>query len=296
MVKAAVITVVSIFILTLGGVGYAETWEEYQKLKEQGEAPKSVTKGKGAKVKGLKGVKQIVVEMDETCKIALTSESLLFEYGKATLTSDPNNASNLNMIAEAMTKYLSNDPAAKSRRAAVLREMRPSGKAKDKSIGARKGECNYSRFNVDGHTCDIGSDENNCRLSWMRANKIIEELASRGVDRKMLVARGFGEKDPQNPNDSEDKRRLNRRVVIFSVEGEGVPDKAHMVCKEQSGAVPSSVEESSEAPTSSDSEESATEVSDRSKKTGKGGGLKPVTESQSSKTKTEPPKGLRPVK
>ncbi len=78
-------------------------------------------------------------------------------------------------------------------------------------------------FVVEGHTCDLGSDAHNERLSVARAAAVEASLCHAGVRPEQIVALGFGESDPaaavsaQAPaSDSwaEARRSQNRRVVI----------------------------------------------------------------------------------
>lgn len=92
-------------------------------------------------------------------------------------------------------------------------------------------------FFIDGHTCDIGSDENNCRLSWERANSVVAFLLQSGVPSHRLVARGFGERAPMYPNVSEEVRSMNRRVVLKN--GSVVlPQDSFLVCRGYGAWIP----------------------------------------------------------
>jgi hypothetical protein len=75
---------------------------------------------------------------------------------------------------------------------------------------------NIPTFFVDGHTCDIGSDESNCWLAWERARSVMTALMSLGVPPGKIVPRGFGERDPLYPNYDDMVRAFNRRVVLKS--------------------------------------------------------------------------------
>jgi outer membrane protein OmpA-like peptidoglycan-associated protein len=114
--------------------------------------------------------------------IAFSSDAILFDYGSPRLreASFPQ----LLEIAKAL-----NDPA----------------------LGA------VPYFFVDGHTCNIGTDERNCRLSWDRARNVVQFLVDKGaVPADRLKARGFGRNDPISANDMEENRQQNRRVVLKS--------------------------------------------------------------------------------
>ncbi len=67
---------------------------------------------------------------------------------------------------------------------------------------------------VDGHTCSLGTDQYNQRLSERRANSVRNYLIEQGVPANRLIARGFGESNPKYSNATEETRRLNRRVEL----------------------------------------------------------------------------------
>ncbi len=70
---------------------------------------------------------------------------------------------------------------------------------------------------VGGHTCNIGTERYNQRLSERRAQAVVDYLISRGVAPDQIVARGYGELEPRFSNDSEESRARNRRVEISFV-------------------------------------------------------------------------------
>jgi outer membrane protein OmpA-like peptidoglycan-associated protein len=68
---------------------------------------------------------------------------------------------------------------------------------------------------VDGHTDEVGSEEDNIVLSQNRANNVIQALVELGVPAAKLTARGFGETQPRSTNDTADGRQANRRVEFL---------------------------------------------------------------------------------
>ena len=56
------------------------------------------------------------------------------------------------------------------------------------------------RLDIDGHTDNVGSDENNQILSEKRANSVKEYLVKRGVSEDRLKATGYGEEKPVEDN------------------------------------------------------------------------------------------------
>lgn len=71
-----------------------------------------------------------------------------------------------------------------------------------------------ARFEIVGHTCDIGSADGNLKLSRERAKSLHDFLVSKGVKADRLKYRGVGQAEPMVPNTSEANRRQNRRVVV----------------------------------------------------------------------------------
>ncbi|MEW6237354.1 MAG: OmpA family protein [Candidatus Omnitrophota bacterium] len=67
---------------------------------------------------------------------------------------------------------------------------------------------------VDGHTCDIATEEYNQKLSERRADAVRSYFIEKGVEASRMTARGFGETKPIKPNTSDENRALNRRVEL----------------------------------------------------------------------------------
>ena len=68
---------------------------------------------------------------------------------------------------------------------------------------------------VQGHTCDIGTDEYNQGLGQRRANTVAGALGDNGVASSRISAMSKGESSPAVPNTSEANREQNRRVVFI---------------------------------------------------------------------------------
>ncbi|MCP5560327.1 MAG: OmpA family protein [Verrucomicrobiaceae bacterium] len=80
------------------------------------------------------------------------------------------------------------------------------------------------RFLVEGHTCDLGTDVHNQRLSCLRAEAACAWLLHFGVSPRQLQPAGFGESDPlfhPNPElssfENEALRAPNRRVAFHAL-------------------------------------------------------------------------------
>ncbi|MFT3875943.1 MAG: OmpA family protein [Propioniciclava sp.] len=105
------------------------------------------------------------------------SESVLFEYNKAILL--PNAAQALD---------------------AILAD------AKDKGFDGQ--------VRIEGHTDNTGDDASNQRLSEERAHAVAGYLGEHGIASGRQQVTGRGESSPAYPNDTEQNRAKNRRVVI----------------------------------------------------------------------------------
>jgi outer membrane protein OmpA-like peptidoglycan-associated protein/tetratricopeptide (TPR) repeat protein len=74
-------------------------------------------------------------------------------------------------------------------------------------------EANQVNVEIAGHTDNIGSAAVNKKLSQLRANKVVNYLTEKGIDRRRLNAVGYGEERPIVSNDDEVMgREINRRV------------------------------------------------------------------------------------
>jgi len=71
-----------------------------------------------------------------------------------------------------------------------------------------------STIRVEGYTDTSGSEDLNMRLSQKRAESVKNILVQNGVDAHRMETVGFGENNPRYGNNTEDGRRLNRRVEI----------------------------------------------------------------------------------
>jgi OmpA-OmpF porin, OOP family len=65
---------------------------------------------------------------------------------------------------------------------------------------------------IAGHTDNVGDRRLNQILSENRAKVIVNFLNNRGISDKRMQANGYGDTHPDAPNDTEDNKKLNRRV------------------------------------------------------------------------------------
>ncbi len=183
-----------------------ESWEDYIKLRQAAEQSELVPKGsRGPQIIP----KDVIVEQltkppqgadsgGQGPEVVFSSKFILFDFGSSRLREA--SYGQLREIADAL---------------------------KDPKLSS------VSFFYVDGHTCDIGSDENNCRLSWDRARSVVDYLTSSGnVPREKVKARGFGESSPMNPNTDEENRSKNRRVALRVGTPETASSSQPAICSE----------------------------------------------------------------
>lgn len=95
----------------------------------------------------------------------------------------------------------------------IRKDMKP---ILDEAVNIIKAnDCNYI---LEGHTCSIGSDAYNLKLSQRRAGSVKDYLSKKGVNPMTLQTIGYGESRPKADNKTEEGRRLNRRVEIRVVD------------------------------------------------------------------------------
>ncbi|MEM6642206.1 MAG: OmpA family protein [Bacteroidota bacterium] len=71
---------------------------------------------------------------------------------------------------------------------------------------------------LKGHTDSKGNPSSNLELSQLRVDAVTEYLRDRGINKKRISGEGFGGKFPIASNETEETRRLNRRVEFEIVE------------------------------------------------------------------------------
>ena len=71
------------------------------------------------------------------------------------------------------------------------------------------------RLQIEGHTCNIGTNEYNQALGERRAGSVRDYLISRGIAADRLSTVSYGEDRPKHDNMSEVTRRLNRRAALI---------------------------------------------------------------------------------
>jgi OOP family OmpA-OmpF porin len=77
----------------------------------------------------------------------------------------------------------------------------------------------YAKFEVNGHTDNVGKPVANKKLSEARAKAVVDALVSRGVNAENLIAQGFGDTKPVASNKTAQGRAENRRTEVIYVGG-----------------------------------------------------------------------------
>ena len=93
----------------------------------------------------------------------------------------------------------------------------------DEVASTLKAHPEIKKIRVEGHTDNKGKAVENKNLSIRRANAVVNALAKRGIERKRLESKGFGQERPIDTNDTDAGRQENRRVE-FHIVGETAGD------------------------------------------------------------------------
>ena len=74
------------------------------------------------------------------------------------------------------------------------------------------------KIEISGHTDNVGAESFNELLSQRRADAVVNYLVDKGVDEKRLSAKGYGQSNPVDSNDSFEGRAANRRTEFEIIE------------------------------------------------------------------------------
>ena len=75
-----------------------------------------------------------------------------------------------------------------------------------------------SRWRIDGHTDNVGSEDGNLKMSKMRAESVLNYFVSRGIPQGRFETVGMGSKSPVADNKTPEGRAKNRRVEIKRID------------------------------------------------------------------------------
>ena len=92
--------------------------------------------------------------------------------------------------------------------------LRPSAAQVLDDVVAAIAEDPNLEITIEGHTCNIGTNEYNLALGDRRANSVQDYLTNRGVGANKLQTISYGEERPKHDNSREETRRLNRRAAL----------------------------------------------------------------------------------
>jgi len=67
---------------------------------------------------------------------------------------------------------------------------------------------------IDGHTDNVGKEEENLKLSKQRADAVKYYLVKKGIDANRIQTEGFGASQPIADNSTEEGRQKNRRTEL----------------------------------------------------------------------------------
>jgi len=129
----------------------------------------------------IKEVTRIDASLSHPTDDVIQLKNVYYEYGSAKLS-----AESKNVLDTTLLRFMINNPA-------IIVEM-------------------------GSHTDNIGNDRSNQILSQQRAESVVNYLVSKGIERKRLKAKGYGESRPiaanQNADgsDNPEGRQLNRRT------------------------------------------------------------------------------------
>jgi len=72
-------------------------------------------------------------------------------------------------------------------------------------------------FSLEGHTCWIGPESYNMKLSERRANSVFNYIVKKGIDKQRFQKKWFGETMPAADNKIKEGRKLNRRTLVIQM-------------------------------------------------------------------------------
>ena len=74
------------------------------------------------------------------------------------------------------------------------------------------------KIEIQGHTDSVGPADYNLKLSQRRAEAVKKILVEKfGISPDRIIAKGYGETKPIAPNDTEEGRAKNRRVIAVPI-------------------------------------------------------------------------------
>jgi outer membrane protein OmpA-like peptidoglycan-associated protein len=71
------------------------------------------------------------------------------------------------------------------------------------------------KIQINGHTDNVGNPETNQNLSLNRATSVMNYVIKNGIEAIRLTAKGFGESQPIDTNETAEGRKNNRRTEFL---------------------------------------------------------------------------------
>jgi len=99
--------------------------------------------------------------------------------------------------------------------------LRPDGQRLVQQLAAVLNEFPQRNALIEGHADSSGSEAHNQTLSTQRAEAVRSALLQQGIAGPRISARGYGESNPVNGNDTAAGRQMNRRVEIVLSDDNG---------------------------------------------------------------------------
>jgi len=160
-----------------------------------------------------KAVENMVNKAFDTYRACRTKEAIemakdAMNKAKALCPGKPKPVVKIEKVIDRMTLRVNFDLDKSDIRESEIAELQKAVKFIRKYPGAK--------VRLEGHTCNIGSDEYNQALSERRAEAVKNYLVKEGAAEKSKIsAVGYGETRPVAPNDTEQGRDQNRRVEVL---------------------------------------------------------------------------------
>ena len=71
------------------------------------------------------------------------------------------------------------------------------------------------KVQITGHTDNVGSEQDNLKLSKQRAQVVLAYLTGKQISAERVIAKGMGAQEPIADNDTPNGRALNRRTEML---------------------------------------------------------------------------------
>ena len=92
--------------------------------------------------------------------------------------------------------------------------LKAEGKAETDKVISELKQYGKDTVLLEGHTCNIGTDEYNIGLGQRRADAVKKYMVESGIGESRISTVSYGESQPAVPNDTPANRKLNRRVMF----------------------------------------------------------------------------------